>query len=227
MRPVFIIVGYGIPKDILQDENYQIYLKVAFNNVWNQTTSEDRPLILMCGGPTDMYEPYERTEADEMIRAFRVLMDRDAVRERTANWELSAEDRSLSTLENLLFAREILHERGITDAQVTIIGEETRAKRLIETEKQVLSEFEVDVITIDFDQSLNRYLDPEFLAKKEALVAKADALALQDPVKLQQLHELYEEKLTFLRERGPEKHAEAVRDWWQKKLAEFEDFSEK
>lgn len=32
---IFLILGHGVPKDILKDENYNLYLKSVFNKIYD------------------------------------------------------------------------------------------------------------------------------------------------------------------------------------------------
>jgi len=70
MNDIFLVFGYGIPKNILKDENYNFYLKIVFNRIYDITSkSKSKKTLIICsGGKTDMFKPYKRTEADEMIR---------------------------------------------------------------------------------------------------------------------------------------------------------------
>jgi len=64
MKNIFIIPGYGIPKDILKDEPYRKYLGLVFNHIYQICLNKDenKPVIIFCGGNTDIFKPYTRTE---------------------------------------------------------------------------------------------------------------------------------------------------------------------
>lgn len=38
MTSIFLILGYGIPKNIFKDKNYNFYLKTVFNKVYDLVT---------------------------------------------------------------------------------------------------------------------------------------------------------------------------------------------
>jgi hypothetical protein len=60
-----VILGYGIPRDILTDGNYRKYLQEA-HAVINRNSITD---IVFCGGHTNCHHP-EKSEAAEMQRLF-------------------------------------------------------------------------------------------------------------------------------------------------------------
>jgi hypothetical protein len=213
----FLILGYGVPKDIRDDLNYSIYLRSAFNAIYSVCIRSGEPArIVLCGGKTDMIRPYRRTEADEMAKIIRELANQNAVRAETKRWKMIPERRSLSTLDNLLFAREILRRGGSVSAPVTIFCEATRTARIRSLARSISPS--ARVIPIDFDQSPNRFLDPAFIAKKERKALIFDRWALSSPMNLKKHRSLFKEKITMLRKAGPAHHADAVREWWEKEM---------
>jgi len=70
--------------------------------------------------------------------------------------------------------------------------------------------------------SANRYLDPDFLAKKDRLSLAHDLWALMNDDNLQEHHALYRERLTKLRRVGLSGHVDAVRQWWEKEMKAVE-----
>lgn len=221
MRQTYVVLGYGIPRNILKDENYCLYLKSAFNRIYAACADRDRwnPVIIFSGGKTDMFRPYRRTEAQEMMRLFRTLMRRPAVKKRTAGWLLVPETRALSTLDNFLYSAKILSTRKLLKNPVTVFGEETRRIRISAIVKKTMRNTKVE--TIDFDQSANRYLDPAFLRRKESEALKLDLWALRQPENLKKHRELFKKKLAYLRDSGPKKHTQAVKKWWEQELREM------
>lgn len=221
MRPHFLVLGYGIPKNILKDENYNLYLKSAFNVIfdWCAARNQWDPVIIFSGGKTDVFKPYRRTEAREMIKLFTTLTKRPMVKTRVIGWSLIPENTSLSTLDNLLYASKILRTARTEKAEIVIICEQTRQKRISSLARKVFAK--TKVISIDFDQSANRYLDPTFIRHKESEVLKFDLWALQHPRNGEKHRMLFKKKFAFLRKAGSTKHVDAVKKWWEQELREL------
>lgn len=227
MNNIFLIFGYGVPKDILKDENYNFYLKIVFNKIYDIVTKNniDNPIIITCGGKTDMFKPYHRTEADEMIRFLEsFIQERQFLQPITKNWSFIPESKSLSTLENLLNSLSIVQNKEIRKANFYIFCEQTRQKRIKVLAKKV---FDKDasflIIPIDFDVSANRYLPTEYLAKKEKLDLKYSLWALQSPENLKKHHKVFEEKMEYIRKAGHKKSISTLKEWWDKKLKELDN----
>lgn len=212
---IFIICGYGLPKDIRDDQNYLTYLNVAFNRMY-ELAARQAATVIPCGGPTNCSPPFDGTEAQFISGYLKELMDREATREQTKDWEVALEDRSLSSLENLVFAKDIIQERGIS-GPLTIFCEKTREPRLRLFADKIFQGAPVEIFAIDFDISKNRYLDPETIKRKEDLAAQEGLWTLEDPERLRKHHELFEAKFAFLRQRQTEglSHADAVKEWFE------------
>lgn len=210
----FLVLGYGIPKDLSQDPNYRTYLSIVFNTIF-QSARGASARIISCGGPTDMYPPYKRIEAKEIKTYLEELAKRPACRPSTKGWKFLEEKTSLSTLENLVYAAKILKGRS-SSSSLTIFCEATRAGRIRRLAKTIFGK--ATVIPVDFDLSSNRYLDPGFIQKKEREAARLEAWALQTPENLKEFRKLFQKKFVALRKAGPENHAEAVRAWWEESL---------
>ena len=227
MNNVFLIFGYGIPKDILKDENYNFYLKMAFNKIYDLVIKNkiDNPVIITCGGKTDMQKPYKRTEAEEMIKLLRNLIKNQPVlKPITKKWRFIPENQSLSTLENLLNSNQIVIKKNLKKANLFIFCEQTREKRIKVIAKKIFDKnYNFLIMPIDFDVSANRYLSPEFLAKKETAELKHSLWALQSPQNLKKHHEIFVEKIEYLRQAGPNVHVETVRKWWERKLEDLKN----
>ncbi|MDD3006946.1 MAG: hypothetical protein PHX30_05220 [Candidatus Pacebacteria bacterium] len=114
MDGIFLILGYGIPKDIFEDLEYRSYLAVAFNNIFEYARGheEEKIHIIFCGGKTDMLAPYKRSEAGEMKKYFEYLEKRKFVKKQTRTWKTYCDMTSLSTLENLLNAQKIIRQKS-------------------------------------------------------------------------------------------------------------------
>jgi hypothetical protein len=209
----FIICGYGTPDDIRKDQNYVTYLHIAFNNIYSQVAGQ-KAAIIPCGGPTRCEAPFDQTEAGTIAAYLKELMSREQLASHTNNWNILPEEQSLSTLENLVFAKRIMDEQNI-QGPITIFCEATRPKRLEAFAKQIWPNGNVTINAIDFDVSKNRYIDPEILEKKETLATKEGLWTLEDPERLERHHEFYERKFAFLRKRQSERlsHVDAVNEW--------------
>lgn len=223
MQHIFLILGYGIPKEVQKDFNYRCYLSLVLNAIYTTVTTQQvmQPMIICSGGKTDVFPPYKRNEGDEMLRFFKeIIKQKPSLKKITRDWKFIPEKTSLSTLENLLNTKKIIEKRNIQPYSLTIFCEATRTKRITVLAKKIFS-FPVRVVPIDFDVSANRYLDPEFLHKKERTVQRKDLWALESEENFKKYHQVFEEKLAFLRKAGPKKHEQAIQQWWEKKLNEL------
>ncbi|OQX71289.1 hypothetical protein B6D52_02045 [Candidatus Parcubacteria bacterium 4484_255] len=222
MKNIFLILGYGIPKNIFKDENYNFYLKMVFNKIYDLVTKNKikAPIIICSGGKTDMFKPYnKRSEADEMIKFLKKLSKKLFLKEITKDWLFVSEKKSFSTLENLLNCQKIIQERKIRKFNLYIFCEQTRGKRTKTLSKKILDKnYTLQVIPIDFDVSSNRYISHEFFVKKEKAELSHSLWALQSPENLKKHHKLFKERIIFLRKAGPKVHVKVVKEWWEKKL---------
>ena len=224
MNSIFLVFGYGVPKNILKDENYNFYLKTVFNKIYDLSAKNKitKPIIIFSGGATDCHKPYKRNEADEMIKLFKVIKGRSFIKTITKNWLLLPERKSISTLENFLYCQDIILKRKIKKANIYIFCEQTRENRIKILSKKIFNKnYSCYVNPIDFDISLNRYLDVDFIAKKEQADLKYALWALQDSKNLEKLHKLFEDKLNYLRKVNPKKHEETIKKYWEMKLKEL------
>jgi hypothetical protein len=223
MKNVFVVPGYGIPKNILEDQSYRKYLGLVFNYVFEVCTKTDNwsPVVVFCGGPTDIFKPYKRTEGNEMKRLFLKYTKRDFVKNYTKNWSLKTENKSLSTHENIMLAKNIISkikgERG-----VYIFCEYTRRAKIKAFAKEVLTD-KFLVVPFDFDLSANRYRDPKFITKKENLDKKFGLMSIRDKDFHARYRKMFVEKLAYFRKMGPAKHQEAINIWWHQKIKELEN----
>lgn len=207
----FLVFGYGIPKNILEDEQYNRYLPTALNSIFEYTESPN-PLVICCGGPTDMQQPSQRTEAEELVRWFTTISkEREHIGNTTNGWTFAIEPRSISSLENLIFAAQQIPESVAT---VTILCEHMRANRIGVVANEVFPDKQLRIIGIDFDLSPSRYISDEFKAEKDTLVLKHDLWALASAEHLKKHHNLYQEKLDWLRSQQTGKHEADVHEYW-------------
>lgn len=212
---VFIIPGYGIPESIEQDQNYLTYLHVAFNRIYEAAKGE-KALIIPCGGPTNCTPPYEGTEAAMIGAYIQKLIDRPMMGDLCKAWSIQLENRSLSTLENLIFVKDIL-DRTEGVELVVIFCEATRADRIRVVSNQILStRRNVTIEAIDFDITANRY-SKTVVGVKEQRATDGFLWALESPERLAKYHELYERRLTLIRTLQNEglSHVDAVAEWYR------------
>lgn len=211
----FIICGYGIPENITQDVNYTTYLHQVLNSIYT-TAKGQEALIIPCGGPTKCDPPYEGTEADVIAEYLSKLADREQMNEHTGSWKIVPEDESLSTLENLVFAKRLLNNKAVK--HVTVFCEQTRVARVTAFAQEIFDQ-QTTVTPIDFDISKNRYLDPAVLGRKEAAAIEEGLWTLEEPDRLERHHEFFTRKFAFLRKRQAEglSHVDAVKEWFENK----------
>ncbi len=226
MKDIFLVFGYGIPKNIIKDENYNFYLKMVFNRIYDILIKNKniKPLILCSGGKTDMFKPYKRTEGEEMVKLFKHITKKPFLKEITRNWLFIPEKKSLSTLENFLNCLQLIKNRNIKKANFYIFCEQTREKRIKVLAKKILNKnYNFLVMPIDFDVSANRYLSPEFITKKEKYELEHSLWALKGPENLKKHHKVFAEKIDYLRKAGSKMHVEAVKKWWEQKFKELKN----
>lgn len=210
----FIICGYGIPEDIEKNVNYTTYLHVAFNTIYEHVAGEEA-FIIACGGPTNCTPPFDGTEAELILDYLSDLADRDGVSTQTENWSFIPESKSLSTLENFLFAKNILDGVSFQGAAF-VFCEKTREPRVKTFTEKIFGE-STTVIPIDFDISQNRYLDPATIQRKEEFGITEGLWTLEDPERIEKHHAFFERKFAFIRKRQSEglSHEDAVKEWFE------------
>lgn len=213
---VFIIPGYGIPESIEQDQNYLTYLHVAFNRIYDSAKGE-KALIIPCGGPTNCTPPYEGTDAGIMTDYIQKLINRPETGNRCSAWSIIQENQSLSTLENLLYAKLIIDGTGECDS-ITIFCEATRGERIQKVSSAIFGmSILVVVEPIDFDTSPNRYLADEIIQKREQAEIAGSLWALENSDRLRRHRELFERRIALLRslQDGGMSHVDAVAEWYR------------
>lgn len=226
MKNVFIICGYGVSKDIFKDEKYNFYLNLVFNNIYDLVIGKGikKPLVIASGGMTDCFRSYRRSEGKEIIKFLRKLSKRPFLKKVTRDWDFIAEKKSLSTLENIIDCQNILKKKKIKKANLYIFCEQTRARRVKYLTQKILNKgYKIEIIPVDFDISSNRYLDPKFINKKEAIETKHSLWALKNSENLKKHHQVFKERIGYLRKAGSKVHTEAIKKWWEGKLKELEE----
>lgn len=206
----YLICGYGVPKDIQTDDNYRRYLGIVFNTIYAQ--SAGKPAMIICaGGKTDLQKPYKRSEAGEIARFLKPLM-------RGQDWKLAQEARSLSTVENMLYAQQKLVRATSQGGCMMVFCEATRVARVKALAKQMFRGMRVTVYPVDFDLSPNRYLDPAFIAEKERKTLKVERWALRDPKYLRIYRNKLEDRIAHFRRAGTKRHIQEIKKWWETEL---------
>lgn len=221
MDNIFLVFGYGVPKNISGDEKYNFYLKMVFNRIYGlfPESRKEKIVVIFCGGKTDCFRPYKRTEADEMKKLFTSLATKPNFRRITKDWKFLSEKRSISTLENFLFSKRMMQKIGMKDANVYIFCEETRNARIKKMSKIIFgSKHRTEVFPIDFDTSGNRHLDEAFIARKEREELKHSLRALKSKDNLKKHHRFFEEKLKLIRQDKSQNHEDLIKKWWEKQI---------
>jgi len=203
----FLIFGYGVPKNIAEDENYNIYLKTVFNRVFDEAVRLKLKTlkVVFTGGPTEIGGKEKRTEAEEMKKFFVMLMKRGALWKFTRHWKLQVEKRALSTLENFLLTKKLM--KG--GEKVFVFCEETRVDRVKKLGQKIYGKDLQEVVGVDFDQTQSRYKDPVWILKKEQADLKHALWALKSSANLKMHHQLFAGRLAELRE-NPKKYQQIM-----------------
>lgn len=212
MKQIFLVPGYGVPKDITRDGNYGRYLGLVFNKIYD-LAAEKEARIIFSGGPTDCFKPYRRTEAGEMLKMFKRQVGASFLKKATARWCLAEERKAISTLENLLNAKKFFRNNK---AAVFVFCEETRQDRVRKLVKKIFGRLPVKIVPVDFDASANRYRGDNYLSEKETLALKVDLWGLKSRKNLHKHHLAHEERLAILRRAPENKRGEALNEWWKK-----------
>lgn len=212
----YILCGYGLPDDITTDANYQTYLHIAFNHMFSASAGQPATII-PCGGPTSCEPPFEGTEAEKMADYLQAMMQREELLVPTQQWQIIPENTSLSSLENQLFARDVMRRNDLS-GPISVFCDTTRAERIGIIAEKIHTPNPITIVPIDFDVSTNRYTNLDAIAEKEAFGIKENLWTLEDPERIKHHHQLFEEKFAFLRKRQSEglSHVEAVAEWFTK-----------
>lgn len=196
MRAPFValVCGYGVPRDIFADPNYQAYLHAVAN--WLFSHYDGRPgTIVPDGGPTDLFPPRSRTEGREIARWLRA---NEAVRNN--RWAVRPRSKSLTTVENLLnFVPAARSHRG----DIVIFCEYTRGARVRRFARTIPELRRAKVVPIDFDVSARRYA-PDRTRLQEREVERLERRAIDDPKALAFIRKVAKEKIRLLRQYPPE-----------------------
>lgn len=200
-----LICGYGVPKNIDTDPNYQAYLHPVVNYLFRHHRNTNGTIVLN-GGATDIFKPYKRTEAGEMKKWLQKKVDEIRWPSQNVNngildgWQVLAKPKALTTVETLLnFAKTDM--KGLSD--ILIFCEATRAARIRRLVREIPSLRSAETIPIDFDTSPRRY-DLETIKKNERDFLQLELAALHNPTGLKSLRTFAQEKLRLMRQYTPE-----------------------
>ncbi len=170
MKYFFIVLGYGVPRDIMEDLNYSIYLRGVLGRIFDLigNTGDNQGTVFFCGARTDFFPPYRRNEATEMRKLFRHLLNRDVLRGLTSRLKLSQDKCSFSALESLRSAANVIQDL-YGEWRIIVFCEHTRTGRILKLAQHIFNAmgYGVRVIPIDFDQSDLRYHDREAIEQRE------------------------------------------------------------
>lgn len=209
---VFVIGGYGVPTDIMTDQNYQRYLGFCFNQIFDYSQSHPGLLtVILTGGPTDLQPPYRRTEAGEMKRWFLLQLRTLPLIERR-RWHFIVLAKGLSALENILAVQQQLGKKIPT----TIFCEYTRRWRLSRLAKAIFSR-PIVVTGVDFDLSPRRYIPGKDIIKKEQVELKRELSIRRDVQMLKMYRQEKTDRLAQLRQTTPKQRPLLfVREYYQR-----------
>ena len=222
MPHVYLIFGYGIPRDILRDAAYRAYLGGVLGFISRDVVRRRvrQPVVIASGGRTDCFAPYRRYEGVELLRGFRALAVRPPVAPATRSWRLLTERTALSTLENITGSRDVLRRRGIKPGSITMFCEPPRSRRVRAAGRQVFGRIPLRVVAVPFPAPTEPSQNRRAIAAKERRAIAYDRWALRSPANFRRYHARYRRKLEFMRQMGP-KHGHpqltgpALRGWWQ------------
>lgn len=213
-----LIPGYGVPKDILKDTNYNSYLSICFNTLFHKYHNQ-KGTIIFSGGYTDCYPPYQRTEAREMKRWFEQQKKiAEKACEKKLNWIFKTDNKSLTSVENIFNVKPFVSQKS----NILIFCDATRALRMKKFATEILGKNIAKIIPVDFDTSNNRYkLDAIAWREKEDL--RLSLKAVLDPKLLKIRREFAKRKLEIMREYGAEKGHEKLPEILKELNVEFKE----
>lgn len=219
---IFIIPGYGIPKNIFKDESYKAYFNFVGKKINEFVINHPKTkiTIIFSGGPTDLEYPYKRTEAKEMFNFFDSLYQ--PLWGKYLKYRL--EQKSLSSLENQVYSKQIIDKIKDKHKSIALFGEKTRTSRIKKTAKIIFSK----ISTIRVELPANKQVsDNKLIIKKENLVLKYSLWALKNNVNFNKYRKIFHKKFRYLRRFPIEKQDEAITVWWKKAIIDAKNLNEK
>jgi hypothetical protein len=213
---LFIVPGYGVPKNIFKDENYLKYLNYA-SNYLSQFTLRNPDVniaIIFCGGKIDMYKPYKRTAASEMVKLFRKIIDKKFTKDALSQITILEEAKSFSTLDDLLYTKEVMSKKRIHPDKIFIFCESSREDRLRKLAEQIFGQPSTTLPIVLPAKGQKK--DPRLLKQKEEVALRWSLKALKDSNYLKKYRTIYREKLDLLRKTPEADRPKALLQWWKK-----------
>ncbi|KKQ37070.1 MAG: hypothetical protein US53_C0029G0019 [Candidatus Woesebacteria bacterium GW2011_GWA1_37_7] len=201
----FIIPGYHLPNNIENDEKYIKYFDFACSEIVKVSNSE-KVVVILSGGNIDMDKPFDRILSKVMLTLFEKYIDKYNM-----NCLVKTEEKSLSSLENLIYSKDILNEFK-DNFEIYVFSDKQRIER-----SKILADKVFDnpiMLGVDISHELERQ-NTEVVNKKEELATKFSLWALKSKENLDKFKNVYNEKYTYLRTISPEKRKEAEIEWWK------------
>ncbi len=206
---VYIVPGYHLPKDINNDQTYMKYFDYVCIEI-KKISNDEKVLIVLSGGNIDMDEPFDKILSKEMMKLFEKYKTKYNL-----NCLIKTEEKSLSSLENLLYSRDIIDEFNDKN-EIYIFSDTQRLSRM-----KVLADNVFDnpkMLGIDLSQSEEKQ-NADTVNKKEELATKFSLWALRSEKNFEKFRNIYSEKYAYLRTIPPENRKSAEIEWWKKMIA--------
>jgi hypothetical protein len=190
------INGYGVPRDILSDMSYHAYLVQVFNHLW-RSYGDARLTLIPAGGKTDLFPPYKRTEAGEMVRWLK-----PRIKKLKLKWDIKTCG-ALTALENMLAVKRLVgNASGIYFCELSRRAKTQRLAREVFGDKLRVSGIEFDGSAPGYDLKTRRAM--------ERLDVRYGLLALKDPAWRKKLEQAARLKIETLRKTNPQVRAQEI-----------------
>lgn len=211
---IFIVPGYHLPKDISKDEVYKIYFNYVCQEIKKTCLNGEKITVLLSGGNIDMDQPFDRILSKEMKESFLATSN-----SYNLNCILFTEEKSLSSIENLIYSKEIIDEiEG--DKLIYIFSDLQRAKRTQLTADIIFKDYKL--LTIDLSSKEERN-NQEIVEKKENLALNFSLWALKNKDNLEEFKQVYVDKFKLLRNVSADKRKETEINWWKDMILKYQD----
>lgn len=219
-----IVCGYCASEDIYSDPRFAQYLNdlASLLQCLKLTSdSNSKLVILFSGGPTRQQPPFDKTEAAEMARLWQKIVQEkgDAL---LAVIPVIKEDRSLSTVENIVYSLKAIPEEYLPIQRLHVFSRPSR-RQLLERISTLAagSSVEVSVETsLAFDPHYKESLAPAKPERNSEQSLQATLWALQSEENLERYRQVYVAKYALLRER-PNISNDELEDWWEMQFAKL------
>ncbi len=209
----YIVPGYHLPKDIHKDETYKKYFDFVCREI-TRTSDSEKVAVVLSGGNIDMDEPFDKVLSKTMLPLFKEYIDKYHL-----NCLLKTEEKSLSSLENLMYSKELLDQLA-PNSDIYIFSDAQRVKRLTVLADNVFNN--PKILGIDLSHPEERK-NAEVVNKKEELATNFSLWALKSKANFEKFKNVYSDKYAYLRTVPPEKRKEAEIEWWKKMLASSQE----